>query len=121
MIRYERFWIKTLKLYINIGKYKKNKNYSEFEDYGEINHDERAKYVNDDLTKLTIPNKLKNLDLNESRKDIDAISLYPSAMWDEKSVHLEIESGFAFKPHMNVYYKLLIFKHLVKIVMGAQI
>ena len=30
--------------------------------------------------------------------------LYHSAMWDENSVYLKIETGFAFKPHMkNVY------------------
>ena len=33
--------------------------------------------------------------------DFDAGSLYPSAMWDEKSVYPKIETGFAFKPHMK--------------------
>ena len=33
--------------------------------------------------------------------DFDATFLYPSAIWDEKSVNPKIESGFAFKPHMN--------------------
>ena len=33
--------------------------------------------------------------------DFDATSLYPSAMWDGKSVYPKIESGFAFKPEMN--------------------
>ena len=28
-------------------------------------------------------------------------SLYASAMWDENSVYLRIETGFAFKPHLN--------------------
>ena len=36
--------------------------------------------------------------------DLDATSLYPSAMWDETSVYLKIESGFAFTPHMNNVY-----------------
>ena len=36
--------------------------------------------------------------------DFDATSLYPSAMWDEKSVHPKIETGFAFKPHMDDVY-----------------
>ena len=36
--------------------------------------------------------------------DFDATSLYPSAMWDEKSVYSKIETGFAFKPHMNNVY-----------------
>ena len=33
--------------------------------------------------------------------DFDATSLYPSAMCDEISVYLKIETKFAFKPHMN--------------------
>ena len=33
--------------------------------------------------------------------DFVATSLYPSAMWDENSVYPKIETGFAFKPHMN--------------------
>ena len=36
--------------------------------------------------------------------DFDATSLYPSAMWDENSVYPKIETGFAFKPHMNETY-----------------
>ena len=36
--------------------------------------------------------------------DFDATSLYPSAMWDENGVYLKIETGFAFKPHMNNVY-----------------
>ena len=36
--------------------------------------------------------------------DFDATSLYPSAMWDQKSVYPEIENGFAFKPDMNDFY-----------------
>ena len=30
--------------------------------------------------------------------DLDASSLYPSAMWDKGSIYLKIETGFAFKP-----------------------
>ena len=36
--------------------------------------------------------------------DIDATSLYPRAMWDENGVYPKIETGFAFKPHMNDVY-----------------
>ena len=36
--------------------------------------------------------------------DFDATSLYPSALWDENSVYPKIETGFAFKPHMNNVY-----------------
>ena len=33
--------------------------------------------------------------------DFDAVSLYPSAMWDPKSIYPKIETGFAFEKHMN--------------------
>ena len=36
--------------------------------------------------------------------DFDASRLYPFAMWDEKSVYPKIETGLAFKPHMNHVY-----------------
>ena len=47
---------------------------------------------------------MSKLDLNKTQMDFDATSLYPSAMWDEKSVYPKIETGFAFKPHMNDVY-----------------
>ena len=50
---------------------------------------------------LPIHKVLSKLDLNKTQMDYDAISLYPSAMWDEKSVYPKIETGFAFKRHMN--------------------
>ena len=36
--------------------------------------------------------------------DFDATSLYPSAMYNEKSVYTKIESRFAFKPYMKDVY-----------------
>ena len=33
--------------------------------------------------------------------DFDATSLYASAMWDEKSVYLKLETVYAFKPIIN--------------------
>ena len=33
--------------------------------------------------------------------DFDAMSLFPSARWDENSVYLQIET---FQPHMNDVY-----------------
>ena len=41
---------------------------------------------------------------NESGMIFDGSSLYPYAMWDEKTVYPKIESGFAFTPHMNKVY-----------------
>ena len=36
--------------------------------------------------------------------DFDAIWIYISAMYDKKSVYHDIETGFAFKLHMNNVY-----------------
>ena len=36
--------------------------------------------------------------------DFDATSLYPSAMYDEKSVDPKIETGFTFIAQMNIVY-----------------
>ena len=53
---------------------------------------------------LPIHKELSKLDSNKTQMDFDATSLYPSAMWDENSVYPKIETGFAFKPHMNDVY-----------------
>ena len=49
---------------------------------------------------LAIHKELSNIDLNKTQMD----SLYPSAMWDEKSVSPKKETGVAFKPQMNNFY-----------------
>ena len=33
--------------------------------------------------------------------DSDAVSLYPLAMWDENSIYLRLETGYAFTRDMN--------------------
>ena len=50
---------------------------------------------------LPIHKELSKLNSNKTQMDFDVTSLYPSAMWDKNSVYPEIETGFAFKPHMN--------------------
>ena len=77
---------------------------SQFKDYRDIDEEERTEHINKELNKLPIHKKLQKLDRNDVMMDFDATSLYPSAMWDEKSVYLKIETGFAFKPHMNSVY-----------------
>ena len=64
----------------------------------------KKKHVNGIFNKLSIHKELSKLDLNKTQMDFDATSLYPSALWDEKSVYPKIETGFAFKPHMNKTY-----------------
>ena len=53
---------------------------------------------------LSIHKELSKLDSNKTQKDYEGTSLYPSAMWDEKSVYTKIETGFAFKSEMNDIY-----------------
>ena len=77
---------------------------SKYNDYRDIDQKEKEKYVNRKLNMLPIHKELCKLDSNKTQMDFDATSLYPSAMWDEKSVYPKIESGFAFKPYMNDVY-----------------
>ena len=77
---------------------------SRYDDYRDISEKEKEKYVNRKLNMLPIHKELSKLDSNKTQMDFDATSLYPSAIWDEKSVYPKIETGFAFKPHMNDIY-----------------
>ena len=77
---------------------------SKFKDYRDIDVEEKTEHINKELNKLPIHKKLQKLNHNDVMMDFDATSLYPSAMWDEKSVYPKIESGFAFKPYMNKTY-----------------
>ena len=71
--------------------------------------------------KLAIHSKLKKLDLNEVGMNFDATSLCSSAMWDKLSVYPKLESGFAFKSHMNdVYLEAFHNQTLSKMVMKVQ-
>ena len=74
---------------------------SNYGDCRDINQKEKEKYVNKKLNMLPIHKELSKLDLNKTQMCYDATSLYPSAMWDFNSVYPKIETGFAFKPHMN--------------------
>ena len=53
---------------------------------------------------LPIHKELSETDSNKTQMDFDATSLYPSAMWDENTVYPRMETGFAYKPHMNDIY-----------------
>ena len=77
---------------------------SNYDDYRGINQKEKEKYVNKNFNMLPIHKELSKLGSNKTQMDFDATSLYPSAMWDDESVYPKIETGFAFKPHMNDVY-----------------
>ena len=74
---------------------------SQFDDYRDNDQEGKTKFINKKLSKLKILEKLRKLNLNDVKMKFDTTSLYPSAMYDEKSVYLKIETGFAFKPHMK--------------------
>ena len=74
---------------------------AQFNDYRDENEDEKEKYINEKLGNLRIHELLKQIELVHLLWDFDAVSLYPSAMWDEKSIHPRIETGYAYTPDMN--------------------
>ena len=73
----------------------------QFDDYRNENADDKEKYINKKLGDLSIHKLIRKIDLTHLLWDFDAVSLYPSAMWDEKSIYPKIETGYAFKSHMN--------------------
>ena len=77
---------------------------SKIKDFWDIDEKERTEHINKELYKLPIHKKLQKLNVNDVMMDFDATFLYPSAMWHENSVYPKIETGFAFKPHMNNVY-----------------
>ena len=60
---------------------------------------------------MTIHKKRQKLNFIDVILHLDATSLYPSALWDEKPVYPKTEIRFAFKPHMiNVFVEVFIFQ-----------
>ena len=82
-----------------------NESDSQFKAYGNINQEDTEKDYNTKLSKLSNHEKIKELNHNNVMMDFDDTSLYPPAMWDEESLYLKSENGFAFKPQMNDVYE----------------
>ena len=97
----------TIEAYMEYkNKYKKifEKDYeSQFDDYRNENLEEKEKYINEKLSELRLHQLIKQIKIEELLWDFDATSLYPSAMWDEKSIYPRIETGYAFTRDMNKY------------------
>ena len=72
-----------------------------FDDYRDENVEEKEKYINEKLSELRLHKIIKRIELIHLLWDYDAVSLYPSAMWDEKSIYPRIETGYAYKRDMN--------------------
>ena len=74
---------------------------AQFDDYRDENEEDKEKYINKKLGDLTLHKLIQKIELVHLLWDFDAVSLYPSAMWDEKSIYPKIETGYAFTPEMN--------------------
>ena len=66
---------------------------NQFDDYRLENEEEKEKYINKKLSELRLHKILKRIELIHLLWDFDAVSLYPSAMWDESSIYPRIETG----------------------------
>ena len=93
-----------IEVYLNY-KNKHLKNYEKkyenhFKKYRDENTEEKI-YINQKFSDFPIHHLIKQLKLIELLWDYACVSLYPSAMWDEKSVYRRIETGYAFTEDMN--------------------
>ena len=59
--------------------------------------EDKEKYINEKLSNLRLHKILKRIELIHLLCDSDAVSFYPSAMWDKNSIYPKIKSGFAFE------------------------
>ena len=73
----------------------------QFNDYRDEDIEEKEKYINKKLRNLRLHKLIQRIELIHLLWDFDAVSLYPSAMWDEKSIYPRIETGYAFTRDMN--------------------
>ena len=74
---------------------------NQFDDYRDEDEEEKEKYINEKLSELRLHKIIKRIEMIHLLWDFDAVSLYPSAMWDEKSIYPRIETGYAFTRDMN--------------------
>ena len=74
---------------------------SQFNDYRNENIEEKEKYINEKLSNLPIQQLTNQIKIIELLWDFDCVSLYPSAMWDPKSIYPKTESGYASSKDMN--------------------
>ena len=72
-----------------------------FDDCRHENVEEKEKFINEKLSNLRLHEIIKQIELNHLLWDLDAVSLYPSAMWDENSLYPRIETGYAFTRDTN--------------------
>ena len=91
---------------------------NQFNDYRDENVEEKEIFVKEKLSKLPVHQLIKQVKLDELLWDFDAISLYPSAMWDENSIHPRIETGYAFTRDMN---ETSLLKNLIPVISHEEV
>ena len=74
---------------------------AQFDDYRHENVEDKEKYIDQKLGELRLHKLIQKIELIHLLWDFDAVSLYPSAMWDEKSIYPRIETGYAYTRDMN--------------------
>ena len=74
---------------------------SKFNDYCDEDVEKNEKFINEKLSKLPIHQLMKQIKLDELLWDFDNVSLYPSAMWDEKSICPRNATCYADTKDMN--------------------
>ena len=72
-----------------------------FDDYRHENVEEKGKYINEKLSNLRLHKIIKRVELIHLLWVFDAVSLYPSAMWDENSIYPRIDTGYSFTKDIN--------------------
>ena len=75
---------------------------SQFNEYRDEDvEDVKRKYINEKLSHLRVHKSIQKIEIVHLLWDFDAVSLYPSAMWDERSIYSRIETGYAFTRDLN--------------------
>ena len=74
---------------------------NQFNDYRDVIEDEKQKYKKEKLSQLPVHQLIKQIKLYELLWDFDAVSLYPSAMLDEKSNYPRIETAYVYTDDIN--------------------
>ena len=64
--------------------------------------EDKENYMRETLRKLPVPQILKQICLRDLLWDFDGVMLYPSAIWDDKSIYPELETHYVFTEDLNI-------------------
>ena len=73
----------------------------QFDDNREEDGEGKQKYIIEKLSNLRLHKLIQKKESTHLLWDFDAVILYPSAMWDEKSIYPRIETGYVYTEDMN--------------------